>query len=68
MKGLWALLALLILAALAEPSPGRTAVVDGYCKGIRLSGRVKVVPAFGDLRGQVVKSAPDLRVKAVTWR
>lgn len=39
---------------------------DGYCRGIMLCGRVKVVEHFPDLRVQVVSSFPDLRVKKVS--
>ncbi len=39
---------------------------DGYCNGIKLCGRVKVVEHFPDLRVQVVGSFPDLRVKKVS--
>ena len=39
---------------------------DGYCSGIKLCGRVKVVEHFPDLRVQVVSSFPDLRVKKVS--
>lgn len=38
---------------------------DGYCNGIKLCGRVKVVEHFPDLKVQVVSSFPDLRVKKV---
>lgn len=39
---------------------------DGYCKGIKLCGRVKVVKSFADLKVKVVNNFPDLRVKKVT--
>ena len=38
---------------------------DGYFKGIRLAGKVKVVQNFADIKVQVVKSFPDLKVKRV---
>ena len=38
---------------------------DGYFKGIRLAGKVKVVKSFPNIRVQVVKSFPDLKVKRV---
>lgn len=38
---------------------------DGYCKGIRLAGKVKVVEYNADIKVQVVNSFPDLRVKVV---
>lgn len=47
------------LCAAAEVTP------DGFCKGIRLCGRVRVVKSFPDLRVKVVTSFPDLRVQKV---
>ena len=38
---------------------------DGYFKGIRLAGKVKVVKNFANIKVQVVKSFPDLKVKKV---
>ena len=38
---------------------------DGYFKGIRLAGKVKVVKSFPNIKVQVVKSFPDLKVKKV---
>lgn len=38
---------------------------DGYYKGIRLAGKVKIVEYNGDIKVKVVNSFPDLRVKAV---
>lgn len=38
---------------------------DGYYKGIRLCGRVKVVKHFGDIRVKVVEHFPDLKVQIV---
>ena len=39
---------------------------DGYFKGIRLAGKVKVVKNFGNIKVQVVKNFPDLKVKKVS--
>ena len=39
---------------------------DGYFKGIRLWGKVRVVSAFPDLKVQVVDAFPDLKVQRVT--
>ena len=39
---------------------------DGYFKGIRLAGKVKVVKNFANIKVQVVKSFPDLKVKKVS--
>lgn len=38
---------------------------NGYCKGIKLCGKVKVVKHFADLKVQVVDNFPDLKVKRV---
>ena len=38
---------------------------DGYYKGIRLAGKVKVVDYNADIKVKSVSSFPDLRVKAV---
>ena len=39
---------------------------DGYYKGIKLCGKVKVVKSFADIKVQVVKSFPDLKVQKVS--
>lgn len=39
---------------------------DGYYKGIRLAGKVKVVKNFANIKVQVVKNFPDLKVKKVS--
>lgn len=63
-KKLWMLLVLLIgipayILAVGAVTPG------GYCRGIYLAGKVKVVPYHGDLRVKVVGAFPDLRVQRV---
>lgn len=40
---------------------------DGYYKGIKLCGKVKVVEHFADIKVKVVNSFPDLRVKVVEF-
>lgn len=42
-----------------------TYAADGYCKGIKLCGKVKVVERFADLKVKVVNHFPDLKVKRV---
>ena len=37
----------------------------GYYEGIRLSGKVRIVSSFGDVKVKGVNSFPDLRVKVV---
>ena len=39
---------------------------DGYFKGIRLAGKVKVVKNFANIKVQVVKNFPDIKVKRVS--
>lgn len=39
---------------------------DGYFKGIRLAGKVKVVKNFANFKVKVVKNFPDLKVKKVS--
>ena len=39
---------------------------DGYFKGIRLAGKVKVVKNFANIKVQVVKNFPDIKVKKVS--
>ena len=39
---------------------------DGFFKGIRLAGKVKVVKNFANIKVQVVKNFPDLKVKKVS--
>ena len=43
-----------------------TVNADGYYKGIKLCGKVKVVEHFADIKVKVVDSFPDLRVKVVS--
>ena len=38
---------------------------DGYFKGFRLAGKVKVVKNFANIKVQVVKNFPDIKVKRV---
>ena len=38
---------------------------NGYYKGIRLAGKVKVVNSFPDIKVQKVTSFPDIRVQLV---
>lgn len=58
-------LTLFLLLALAPACFAGSVSRDGYCKGIRLCGKVKVVNSFPDLKVQVVNSFPDLKVKVV---
>ncbi len=59
------LTAAVLLLACAFPANASNVDENGYCKGIKLCGRVRVVKSFPDLRVKVVESFPDLRVKKV---
>ena len=55
-----------LLITLAVTAVAAEVTHDGYCKGIWLGGRVKVVEHFADLKVKVVTSFPDLKVKKVS--
>ena len=40
---------------------------DGFYRGIKLAGRVKVVDHFPDIKVKVVSHFPDIRVKRVKY-
>ena len=66
MKKLTAIFTVLLLLAMTIPAIAASAVnKDGYYKGIKLYGKVKVVEHFADIKVQVVNSFPDLKVKVV---
>ena len=66
MKKLTVILTVLLLLAMTVPAMAASAVnKDGYYKGIKLCGKVKVVEHFADIKVQVVNSFPDLKVKVV---
>ena len=57
--------ALLVLLMAQTALAASTVSRDGYFRGIKLCGRVKVVTSFPDIKVQVVNSFPDLKVKVV---
>ena len=57
--------ALLVLAMTIPAMAASTINKDGYYKGIKLCGKVKVVEHFADIKVKAVDSFPDLRVKVV---
>ena len=66
MKKLMTIFTLIFLFAMTIPAMATSAVnKDGYYKGIKLCGKVKVVEHFADIKVQVVNSFPDLKVKVV---
>jgi len=66
MKKLTAIFTVLLLLAMTLPAMAASAInQDGYYKGIKLCGRVKVVEHFADIKVKVVDSFPDLKVKVV---
>ena len=57
---------LVLLLGLSCPVLAATAInAGGYYNGIRLCGKVKIVPYNGDIKVEVVNSFPDLKVKVV---
>lgn len=67
MKKAGALLLTLALIGLASVASAASEKItkDGYFKGIRLAGKVRVVEHFPDIKVKVSPSFPDLKVKAV---
>jgi len=66
MKKVTAIFTILLLLAMTIPAMAASAVnKDGYYKGIKLCGKVKVVEHSADIKVQVVNSFPDLKVKVV---
>ena len=66
MKKLTTIFTVLLLLAMTIPAMATSVVnKDGYYKGIKLCGKVKVVEHFPDIKVKVVDSFPDLRVKVV---
>lgn len=66
MKNLPAAVIALIICAVSSNAVATPITSDGYCKGIRLCGRVRVVSAFADIKVRVVNAFPDLKVKKVS--
>ena len=65
MKKILAIIAALFLILAAFPmaaSASNPVSRDGYYKGIKLAGKVKIVRNFGDIKIKVVNSFPDIRV------
>ena len=51
---------LMLVLLVSTASAASKINADGYYKGIRLAGKVKVVDAFPDIKVQIVNSFPDL--------
>lgn len=68
MKKCMAALAALFVLCLAPVASASSSAVseDGYFKGIRLAGKVKVVEYFPDIKVKAVDNWPDIRVKLVS--
>ena len=60
------LIATLLVTMVPAMCAGGAVTKDGYYKGIKLCGKVKVVKSFADIKVQVVKSFPDLKVQKVS--
>lgn len=68
MKKLTVILTALLLFMTTCPTMAASVINrDGYYKGIKLCGKVKVVEHFADIKVQVVNSFPDLKVKIVEF-
>jgi len=66
MKKLTAVFVALLMLAMSVPVMAASAINrDGYYKGIKLCGRVKIVDHFPDIKVKIVNSFPDLKVKVV---
>jgi len=66
MRKLTAIFTVLLLLSMTIPAMAASAInQDGYYKGIKLCGKVKVVEYFADIKVKVVDSFPDLKVKVV---
>ena len=60
MKKLTAIFTVLFLFAMAIPAMASSAVSkDGYYKGIKLCGKVRVVEHFADIKVKAVDAFPD---------
>lgn len=61
MKKLTAIFTVLLLLAMTIPAMAASAInQDGYYKGIKLCGRVKVVEHFADIKIKYVNSFPGV--------
>lgn len=58
------MLALLCLSSVASASTAKI-TKDGYFKGIRLAGKVRIVEDYADIKVKVNRTFPDIKVKAV---
>ena len=66
MKKLLAIFTSILLVAMTVPAMAASAInQNGYYKGIKLCGKVKVVEHFADIKVKVVDAFPDLKVKVV---
>ena len=65
-KQITVLMCLICMLMCSATAMAATAInADGYYKGIKLCGKVKVVEHFADIKVKVVESFADLRVKVV---
>lgn len=61
------LLFLFLFTPFAHTGAASKINTHGFYKGIRLSGRVRVVEHFPDIKVKVVHAFPDLKVKVVKY-
>ena len=65
MKKILSVLVVMMTFAMMSTAFAGPITSDGYFKGIRLWGKVRVVKSFPDVRVQIVDSFPDLKVQRV---
>lgn len=65
MKKFLTVVAALMMFTIMSTASAAQITSDGYFKGIRLWGKVRVVTSFPDIKVQVVDAFPDLKVQRV---
>ena len=67
MKKVTALFTILFVLTMSASAMAATVINrDGYYKGIKLCGKVKIVDCFPDIKVKAVDAFPDLKVQVVS--
>lgn len=67
MKKVTALFTILFVLTMSASAMAATVInKDGYYKGIKLCGKVKIVDCFPDIKVKAVDAFPDLKVQVVS--
>ena len=67
MKKVTALFTILFVLTMSASAMAATVInKDGYYKGIKLCGKVKIVDSFPDIKVKAVDAFPDLKVQVVS--